>query len=161
MVSVQYHPRHQIEMGKGQWYLNIYHLKKSSFRNPIARIINDLAPVITENWAFNAEDDTFVDQSSDVAQLALVKFKHMIAEIRSFAITTQKAIAKVNNITQKKLERKIAKIESKLPRTRIGARRLKTLQARLKAFMTIKSRNQTLMSHAKWILYGRPTSADF
>ena len=167
MVSVRYHPRAQVETGKGQWYMNVHHFNKPAFRQAVTDVLSKYIPKILEGWSFNQDETSAMDtptqdpdQACDAGR-SVEMFETMMAGIRSAAVALQKSIGKEQNKAQLKLERKIAKLEAEPHRNRAKARKIKILRARLKAFMHVKQANRSLISHAKWLSHGKPKSADF
>ncbi|CCX29518.1 Similar to Retrotransposable element Tf2 155 kDa protein type 1; acc. no. Q05654 [Pyronema omphalodes CBS 100304] len=158
-VSVQYCYRDQVETGEGQWYMDVHLLSYGSMKEALTGVIlEELSQMTKLLWEPDEQGNR--TPTKDNASQIVAQRDYLLQRIRAEATQIQKDLSRQKNKTQRRLEKKIKKLDN-LTRTAREAKQFDALKTRLDALMEFKAKRQTLLSKAKWLEMGANNSADF
>ncbi|RKF55172.1 LINE-1 retrotransposable element ORF2 protein [Erysiphe neolycopersici] len=145
-VSVEYYPHDKIKRGPGIWRMNTTLLKRPDLRNEMVTIIRSgIQEMFLLQQCFSQSTQY---ENTKLAVEIFTLFDDMMQNVRSCAMRYQINFATSQHKLKLKLERRLAKYDSKERKPRY-ARRVKLTRWRLKALLEEQSHKQTLFSYAK------------
>lgn len=158
-VSVEYCPRDQIEIGTGQWYMNVHLLKHQVMKESLSGVLQTELSKLAKLLG-TPDEGGYRSPLPESARQVIEQFDYLLEQIHTKAKQIQEDLSKKRNKIQKNFERRINHLDN-LDRTPGRARKLKGLKIRLEALQEVTARRKTLLAKAKWIEMGAHRHANF